>query len=557
MCATDPFDSTTPADSVAEVDATSSAVGPDSPGSDRADDAGESEIRNLPSLPAPSSPEAVLDPADPRGFILHMNSAVAGSTSSPGDKQEPVGTVADRDLTHLHSDIPLAAPTMARSDDDNATPAPRERPVPAVAGYQILGELGRGGMGVVYRARQILLNRPCALKMILGGAHADDEAAVRFLAEAAAVARLQHPNVVQIHHIGEADGLPFFELEYVEGGSLDRRLDGTPWPARRSAQLIEALARAVAEAHRVGIIHRDLKPSNILLATNGTPKITDFGLAKSLAMDMGLTRTDSIMGSPGYMAPEQAEGRTREVGLGADVYALGAILYELLTGRPPFRAATVLQTLEQVKRAEPVPPSRLTPDVPRDLETITLKCLAKEPTKRYESAQDLAEDLRRFQSGESIQARRTSPMERTWRWGRRNPVVAGAVGSSAAALVAVAALAVLYADRQARYARGQAEATRKITNLAEDLDQERKGLKLSLAESNRRLIVLNLERGRFACDQGTIGPGLLWMVESLRRHRVWRFWLAACRPGQPICLDALLSQTQGRLLIWHRIESRL
>ena len=185
-----------------------------------------------------------------------------------------------------------------------------------------MGELGRGGMGVVYRAQQVLLNRPCVLKMILSGAHASVEATVRFLAEAEAVARLQHPNIVQIHHIGEADGLPFFELEYVPAGSLDRRLSGTPWPARRAAELVEPLARGVAEAHRLGIVHRDLKPANILLADDGTPKLTDFGLAKSLDSDSGLTRTDSIMGSPTYMAPEQAEGKTRQVGPLADVYAL-------------------------------------------------------------------------------------------------------------------------------------------------------------------------------------------------------------------------------------------
>ena len=208
----------------------------------------------------------------------------------------------------------------------------RGRPAPAIDGYEILGELGRGGMGVVYRARQVLLNRPCALKMILAGAHANDEATARFLAEAEAVARLQHPNVVQIRHIGEADGLPFFELEFLDGGSLDRRLNGTPWPARRAAELIELVARGVAEAHRQGIVHRDLKPGNILLAADGTPKVSDFGLAKSLDQDSGLTRTDSIMGSPGYMSPEQAEGKTKDVGPLADVYALGAILYELLTG---------------------------------------------------------------------------------------------------------------------------------------------------------------------------------------------------------------------------------
>ena len=262
------------------------------------------------------------------------------------------------------------------------------------------------------------------------------EAATRFLAEAEAVARLQHPNIVQIHHIGEADGLPFFELEYVDGGSLDRRLDGTPWPARRAAELIESVARGVAEAHRQGIVHRDLKPGNVLLAADGTPKITDFGLAKSLAADSGLTRTDSIMGSPSYMAPEQAEGKTKQVGPLADVYALGAILYELLTGGPPFRGTTALEILDQVKNAEPVPPSRLVPGLPRDVETIALKCLQKEPGKRYDSAAALAEDLRRFLGGEPIVARPVPVWERAWRWCRRHPAPAGLT----AAVVVVAAL---------------------------------------------------------------------------------------------------------------------
>jgi eukaryotic-like serine/threonine-protein kinase len=303
------------------------------------------------------------------------------------------------------------------------------RPVPVVEGYEVLGELGRGGMGVVYRARQLLLNRSCVLKMILAGAHADAESVVRFLAEAAAVARLQHPHIVQIHHIGQADGLPYFELEYLDGGSLDRRLDGTPWPARRAAELVEALARGVAEAHRQGIIHRDLKPGNVLLAADGTPKITDFGLAKSLAGDSGLTRTDSILGSPGYMAPEQAEGKAKQVGPLADVYALGAILYELLTGRQPFQGTTVLEILEQVKTIEPVPPSRLVPGLPRDVETIALKCLQKEPGKRYDSTAALAADLHRFVAGESIVARPVPFWERALKWARRRPAIAGLVAS--------------------------------------------------------------------------------------------------------------------------------
>ena len=330
----------------------------------------------------------------------------------------------------------------------------RGRPIPAIDGYEILSELGRGGMGIVYRARQIRLNRPCALKMILAGAHANDEANARFLAEAEAVARLQHANVVQIRHIGETGGLPFFELEFLDGGSLDRRLNGTPWPARQAAELIESVARGVAEAHRVGIVHRDLKPANILLAADGTPKVGDFGAAKTLNQDSGLTRTDSIMGSPGYMSPEQAEGKAKEVGPLADVYALGAILYELLTGRPVFRAATALETLEQVKTTEPVPPSRLVPGLSRDIETIALKCLQKEPAKRYASAALLIDDLNRYLEGHPILARRVSPVELAWRWCRRNPWLAGALGSTALALAAVVVISLAYAAEQGN---GQSE----------------------------------------------------------------------------------------------------
>ena len=247
------------------------------------------------------------------------------------------------------------------------------RGLPIVAGYEIEDELGRGGMGVVYKARHIRLNRTCALKMILAGLHAGPEVVARFVTEAEAIARLEHPSIVRIHHIGDADGLPFLELEYVSGGSLDQQLDGTPWTAKRAARHAEQVATAIAEAHRRGIVHRDLKPSNVLLAADGTPKVGDFGLAKILDSQSALTRSESVMGSPSYMAPEQAQGQAKQAGTAVDVYAVGAILYELLTGRPPFRGTTVLETLEQVKTTEPVPPSRLVPGVPRDIETICLK----------------------------------------------------------------------------------------------------------------------------------------------------------------------------------------
>ena len=293
-----------------------------------------------------------------------------------------------------------------------------------IPGYEILGELGRGGMGVVYQARQVGLNRTVALKMILAGAHAGTAALARFRAEAEAVAQLQHPNLVHIYEIGECGGLPFFSLEYVDGGSLDRRIEGNPWKPRDAARLVEPLARAIHEAHRKGVVHRDLKPANVLLTADGTPKITDFGLAKRLDRDTGQTRTGALLGTPSYMAPEQAEGKSREIGPPADIYALGAILYELLTGRPPFRAATPLETVKLVTMAEPVPPARLQPGLPRDLETICLKCLQKEPHRRYADAELLARDLAHFLADEPIEARRTGPLVRAVKWAKRRPAIA-------------------------------------------------------------------------------------------------------------------------------------
>jgi serine/threonine-protein kinase len=293
-----------------------------------------------------------------------------------------------------------------------------------VAGYEILGVLGRGAMGVVYKARQPGLKRLVALKMILAGEHAGDRELARFRTEAEAVAQLQHPSIVQIYEVGDQDGRPFFSLEYVDGGSLARQIAGTPQSPREAAQLVQVLARAVACAHAKGVIHRDLKPANILLTRDGTPKITDFGLAKRVEEDAGHTHSGTIVGTPSYMAPEQAEGHPHVVGPPADVYALGAVLYELLTGRPPFKAATALETLDQVRTREPLAPTQLQPRVPRDLETICLKCLQKDPHRRYASADDLAEDLRRFLAGEPIRARPVSGPERFWRWCRRNPRVA-------------------------------------------------------------------------------------------------------------------------------------
>jgi tetratricopeptide (TPR) repeat protein/tRNA A-37 threonylcarbamoyl transferase component Bud32 len=307
--------------------------------------------------------------------------------------------------------------------------------LPRVPGYEVLEVLGRGGMGIVYKARHLALNRPIALKMIQAADLDNPAALARFRTEAEAIARLQHSQVVQIYEVGEHDGLPYLALELIEGGSLAQRLNGTPLPARQAGRLVEALARAVHAAHQRGLVHRDLKPANILLTPDGTPKVSDFGLAKLMDGGAGPTATGEVLGTPSYMAPEQAESKGLAVGPATDIHAVGAILYEMLTGRPPFRMTTPMETLMQVVRQEPVPPRRLQPATPRDLEIICLKCLQKDPRKRYASAKDLADDLSRFVQSEPIRARPISTWERAWKWAKRQP--------GWAALAVVSSLAIL------------------------------------------------------------------------------------------------------------------
>src|SRR5262245_30743190 len=362
---------------------------------------------------------------------------------------------------------PLLPATCTGGDAGLATPTPSwagvsPEDLPVLVGYEILGELGRGGMGVVYKARQTRLNRLVALKMILSGAYAGEAELARFRAEAEAVARLQHPNIVQVYEVGEQAGRPFFSLEFLGGGSFGRQLNGTPQPALQAATLVETLARAVHSAHQQGIVHRDLKPANVLLTEEGVPKITDFGLAKQLDRQHAPTASGAILGTPSYAAPEQAAGKSKAIGPATDVYALGAILYECLTGRPPFRAETPLDTLMQVVADEPVPPRRLQPRVSRDLETICLKCLHKEPRKRYASALDLADDLGRFQRTEPISARPIGLGERSVKWVRRRPAVAALLGALvvlvAAGFAGMTALWLRAEEHRGRATAAQAEA---------------------------------------------------------------------------------------------------
>jgi serine/threonine-protein kinase len=436
-------------------------------------------------------------------------------------------------------DNPTSPPTGSPGDTlvkPTAGPGPRavgEPPRPGIDNYKLLSVLGRGGMGVVYKAQHLKLGRTVALKMILAGAHAGKNELARFQAEAEAVASLQHPNIVQIYEIGDNNGQPYFALEYVDGGSLQQRLNGNPLTAKEAAQLLMTLARAVDYAHQRGIVHRDLKPANVLLqkpeirdqksevrsqkpevrgqkseiegqlgqidsglfTPDLCPKITDFGLAKRLDSDSGQTGTGDILGTPSYMAPEQASGQTRAIGPPADIYALGAILYDLLTGVPPFRGATVLDTLLQVKGREPLPPTRLQPKVPRDLETICLKCLQKEPTKRYGSAGALADDLQRYLENKPILARPTPLWERVVKWARRRPAVA--------ALLAALAIVVTGSFFGMLALWLQAEQERQDAVMARDAAQEQEAAAIKARDEAERQRKAAVEATQEATRQHT------------------------------------------------------
>jgi hypothetical protein len=357
-----------------------------------------------------------------------------------------------RERLRAESTSSTVLPTVGPVPDPLATnlflPPPRgEASLPALPGYAVLQRLGQGGMGVVFKARHVALGRLVALKMVPGVFSPDSPELARLRQEARAMARLSHSHIVQIHDVLEHDGKVYLALEYLEGGSLDARLKNHLMPPEKAAELVATLAGALHSAHQAGVLHRDLKPSNVLLTADGIPKVGDFGLAKLLDGAGEQTATGAIVGTPSYMAPEQALGQSRELGPAVDVWALGAILYELLTGRPPFLGVTALETLEQVRRAEPVAVRQLNPQAPRDLETICLKCLEKDPKRRYTSAQELAGDLGRHLRHEPITARRVGLLGRGWRWCRRHPSRTALLAVSVVAVLVVVGL-VLWFNRQ-------------------------------------------------------------------------------------------------------------
>jgi len=424
------------------------------------------------------------------------------------DEPTPESDREDRTRTQVHAPAEAAL-------------SPKKTGIwPSIPGYTILAELGRGGAGVVFKARQEALKRLVAIKMIHPERPVGPKELMRLQVEAEAVAQLRHPHIVQIHEVGSwrpdeaTPPLPFLSLEFLEGGSLANHLDGTPWLPRDAAELIETLARAIHHAHEHGIVHRDLKPANILLGAvnpdtvaeaesargrafklrDWVAKVADFGLAKRLADDVVQTKSGAILGTPCYMAPEQAAGRSKDSGPATDIYALGAILYELLTGRPPFKGVTTIETLQQVLHAEPVAPRRLQPQLSRDLETICLKCLDKEPRRRYASASALADDVNFFLTHRPIRARPVHALSRLSRWCRRNPVLSGACASAAAALLVALVLALSLAWSQSKAA---------------------KEMRVALAESDQRLADLTFERSQALCEQGDVGRGLLYLVRGM------------------------------------------
>ena len=422
---------------------------------------------------------------------LDGQAAVRSDTRNSGElvgKEQPTGALDIGSDTSKEVDFSLDIAATRDLTDGPSQYTPVVKTPQWVGEYEIKQVLGRGGMGIVYRAKHRKLDRDVALKMILAGAHASADQLQRFVLEARAVAHLQHPNIVQIFEVGEQEGLPYFSLEYVDGQSLDKLIRGKTLPHIDAAKIIESLARVMHYAHEHGVLHRDLKPANVLLTKSGIPKVTDFGLAKRLqdVGDSASTRTGTIMGTPSYMSPEQASGNVRELGPATDQYSLGAMLYEFLTGRPPFLAANPFETILQVIRDEPIAPRQFQAKIPIDLETICLKALQKEATKRYPSCNALADDLGRYIRGEPIQARPIGLIERGMRWCQRNPLVASLAFAAAASLVVVAIVSTSSAVVLSNKNSELALTNQKLNTANSDLQNTNNALAESNTENTRR-----------------------------------------------------------------------
>jgi eukaryotic-like serine/threonine-protein kinase len=465
-----------------------------------------------PDLPAPLPPPRPADTDRLDG--LPDGGAGGGPSSAAGN------------LPTSQSQHPADSPTVSyrpRPDRQAAgrAAAPDEAGLAAFGDYELLRPLARGGMGVVYKARHKKLRRTVALKMILAGGLASDEDVQRFHQEAQAAAQLDHPGIVPIYEVGAHQGQHFYAMGLVEGGSLEARVRQGPLPPPEAAALVERVAEALDYAHGQGVIHRDLKPANVLLDKDGRPRVTDFGLARQVLADSRLTVSGQVLGTPSYMPPEQAAGRA-DVGPAADVYALGALLYCLLTGRPPFQAATPVDTLRQVLDRDPVAPRQLNAAVDRDLETVCLKCLQKEPGKRYPSARALAEDLGRFRRGEPIHARPVGRLERLRRWCRRYPAVAALLAALFTVLTLGLALvswqwgeAVAQRRRAEEKTDDEARARAEAQGYARQAEQKTAEEAQARVKAQRSAASLMLERGLGLCQQAEYDRGLLWMVRGL------------------------------------------